>query len=71
MAASMWEWFGAGAVSAPATDLLRAIGTMVTTNQLDPVDVANKLVELVEAETTQVNNFMPPELRDFAKSQLG
>jgi len=71
MAASMWEWFGAGAVSAPATDLLRAIGTMVTTNQLDPIDVANKLVELVEAETTQVNNFMPPELRDFAKSQLG
>jgi hypothetical protein len=71
MAASMWEWFGAGSISAPATDLLRAIGTMVTTNQLDPVDVANKLVELVEAKTTQENNFMPPEIRDLIKAQLG
>jgi len=42
----------------------------VTTNQLDPVDVANKLVELVEAETTQENNFMPPEIRDLIKAQL-
>lgn len=71
MAASMWEWFGAGAISAPATEMLRAIGTMVTTNQLDPVDVANKLVELVEAETTTENNFMPPEIRDLIKAQLG
>lgn len=71
MAASMWEWFGAGAISAPATEMLRAIGTMVTTNQLDPVDVANKLVELVEAETTAENNFMPPEIRDLIKAQLG
>jgi len=71
MAASMWEWFGANAISAPATDLLRAIGTMVTTNQLDPIDVANKLVDLVEAETTLENNFMPPEIRDLIKAQLG
>ncbi len=70
MAASMWEWFGAGAISAPATDMMRAIGTMVTTNQLDLVDVANKLVELVEAETTLENNFMPPEIRDLIKARL-
>jgi hypothetical protein len=43
---------------------------MVTTNQLDPIDVANKLVELVEAETTAENNFMPPEIRDLIKAQL-
>lgn len=41
---------------------------MVTTNQLNPVDVANKLVELVEAETTEENNFMPPELRASIKT---
>jgi hypothetical protein len=40
-------------------------------NLLDPVDVANKLVELVEAEATQENNFMPPEIRDLIKAQLG
>ena len=70
MAASMWEWFGDGAISAPATDLLRAIGSMVTTNQMDPIDVVNRLVELVEAETTTENNFMPPEIRDLVKAQL-
>jgi len=70
MAASMWEWFGDSAISAPATDLLRAIGSMVTTNQMDPVDVVNRLVELVEAETTTENNFMPPEIRDLVKAQI-
>ena len=70
MAASMWEWFGEGSISAPATDLLRAIGSMVTTNQMDPVDVVNRLVELVEAETTTENNFMPPEIRELVKAQL-
>jgi short-subunit dehydrogenase len=70
MAASMWEWFGDKAISAPATDLLRAIGSMVTTNQMDPIDVVNRLVELVEAETTTENNFMPPEIRDLVKAQI-
>ena len=70
MAASMWEWFGDGAISAPATDLLRAMGSMVTTNQMDPIDVVNRLVELVEAETTTENNFMPPEIRDLVKAQI-
>ena len=70
MAASMWEWFGDGAISAPATDLLRAMGSMVTTNQMDPIDVVNRLVELVEAEKTTENNFMPPEIRDLVKAQI-
>ena len=70
MAASMWEWFGEGSISAPATVLLRAIGSMVTSNQMDPVDVVNRLVELVEAETTTENNFMPPEIRELVKAQL-
>ena len=70
MAASMWEWFDEGAISAPATDLLRAIGSMVTTNQMDPIDVVNRLVELVEAVTTTENNFMPPEIRELVKAQL-
>ncbi len=70
MAASMWEWFDDNAISAPATDLLRAIGSMVTTNQMDPIDVVNRLVELVEADTTSENNFMPPEIRDLVKAQI-
>ena len=46
------------------------MGTMVTTNQMDPVDVVNRLVELVEAETTTENNFMPPEIRELIMAQL-
>ena len=70
MAASMWEWFDHKAISAPATELLRVIGSMVTTNQMDPIDVVNRLVQLVEAETTTENNFMPPEIRDLVKAQI-
>ena len=70
MAATMWEWFGEESITAPATDLIRAIGSMVTTNQMDPIDVVNRLVELVEAETTTENNFMPPEIRDLVKAQI-
>ncbi len=70
MTASMWEWFGDDAISAPATDMFRAFGSMVTTGQLDPNDFINRMVELVEAETTTANNFMPPELRDLVKAQI-
>ncbi|NQV97649.1 MAG: SDR family oxidoreductase [Acidimicrobiaceae bacterium] len=70
MAASMWDWFGDGSVSAPATELFRAIGTMVTGNQMDPIEVVNRLVELVEADTTTENNFVPPAIRELLAAQL-
>ncbi len=67
MAASMWEWFDDSSSNAPSTGLFKVVHGFVTDNQLDPADVVNKMVELVEAETTEENNFMPPEL----KEQLG
>jgi short-subunit dehydrogenase len=70
MANSMWEWFDDKAVNAPATELMRIVGSMVTTGQLDPVDVCNRLVELVEAETTTENNFMPPEIAAMLTARL-
>ena len=70
MAASMWDWFGEGSVSAPATELFHAIGTMVTGNQMDPIEVVNRLVELVEADTTTENNFVPPAIRELLAAQL-
>ena len=70
MVDSMWEWFDDKSVNAPATDLLRGIGEMVTTGQLDPVDVCNRLVELVEADTTTENNFMPPEIIELLTTRL-
>ena len=34
----------------------------ITVGQLDPVDVAKRYVELVEAETTELVNFVPPDI---------
>jgi hypothetical protein len=30
---------------------------------MDPTEVAQRLVELTEADTTEENNFVPPEIR--------
>lgn len=63
MADSMWEWFGEDSVNAGSTELFKMMRTMVTTGQMDPVEVVNRMVELVEADTTTENNFVPPEIR--------
>jgi short-subunit dehydrogenase len=64
MADSMWDWFGDDSVSASATDIFRMIGEFITSGQMDPVEVVEKMVELVEAETTTENNFVPPGIAD-------
>jgi short-subunit dehydrogenase len=67
MAASMWDWFDDDSVSAGSTDLFKMMRTMVTEGQMDPQEVVDVMVELVEAESTTENNFVPPNLRE----QLG
>ena len=67
MADSMWEWFGDQSLNGSEADLFRLIGGFVTTDQRDPADVANRLVELTEADTTTENNFVPVDIR----AQLG
>jgi hypothetical protein len=34
----------------------------ITVGQLDPVDVAKRYVELVEADKTELVNFVPPDI---------
>ena len=41
------------------------VGQMVTTNQMDPAEVVQRLVELVEAETTTENNFVPEGITEL------
>jgi NAD(P)-dependent dehydrogenase (short-subunit alcohol dehydrogenase family) len=67
MADSMWEWFGDQSLNGSEAELFHVIGDFVTTGQRDPMEVANRLVELVEAETTTENNFVPEDIR----AQLG
>ena len=62
MADSMWDWFGEGSVAAPSTELFQTMRTLVTENQMDPQEVVDRMVELVEAESTTENNFVPPDI---------
>jgi short-subunit dehydrogenase len=64
MADSMWEWFNDKSLNGAEAELFRVIGTFVTTGQRDPAEVVAKLVELVEAETTAENNFVPEDIRE-------
>lgn len=70
MADSMWEWFDDKAVNAPASDMFRGMGEMVKGNQMDPIEVVQRMVELVEADTTTENNFVPPEILAMMNAQL-
>ena len=67
MAGAMWEWFGDGAVSGAEATTFKAIGEFITGDQMDPVEVSDRMVELVEAENTTENNFVPPSLEELAK----
>jgi NAD(P)-dependent dehydrogenase (short-subunit alcohol dehydrogenase family) len=62
MADSMWEWFDANSVSAGSTELFEMMRGIATTDQLDPAEVTQRIVELVEADTTTENNFVPPDI---------
>jgi NAD(P)-dependent dehydrogenase (short-subunit alcohol dehydrogenase family) len=70
MADSMWEWFGAGSLNAPATPMFEMMRELVTNGQMDPAEVVTRLVELTEAETTTENNFVPPEILAQMGAQL-
>jgi chorismate mutase len=56
------EWFGDSAINAPATDLHKMMREIVTSNQMDPQEVVQRMVELVEADTTTENNFVPANI---------
>lgn len=66
MADSMWEWFGEESLNAPSTPLFEMMRQFVTGDQRDPVEVVERMVELVEADSTEEHNFVPPELAEFA-----
>lgn len=70
MADSMWEWFGEDSLNAPATDLFQGMRAMVKDGQMDPAEVVQRMVELVEADETTENNFMPPEILAMMQEQL-
>ena len=62
MADAMWEWFGDDSLNAPSRPLFEFMRKMVTENQMDPSEVVDVMVKLTEADETQENNFVPPEI---------
>jgi len=40
------------------------VGQFTVTDQMNPVEVSDRLVELVEAETTTENNFVPSDIKE-------
>ena len=70
MADSMWEWFGAGSLNAPATPLFEMMRELVTNGQMDPTEVVTRMVEITEADTTTENNFVPPDIIARMGAQL-
>ena len=61
MADSMWEWFGEKSLQAPNMDMFTSMREAAVTDQMDPMIVVDKLVELTEAETTAQHNIVPPD----------
>ena len=70
MADTMWEWFDDKAVNAPNRDMHLMMKDLVTTNQMDPQEVVQRMVELVEADTTTENNFVPPNIVEMLSAQV-
>ena len=57
----MWEWFGEDSLQSPNMEMFTMMRTAATSDQMDPKAVVDKLVELVEAETTKEHNIVPED----------
>lgn len=61
MANAMWEWFDDSSLQAPTKDTFNLVRDFITVDQLDPTEVVDAMVDLVEAESTEENNLVPPD----------
>jgi short-subunit dehydrogenase len=69
MAKNPGAWFDPAKAAPEDVAAMEALVQRITVGQLDPVDVAKRYVELVEAETTELLNLVPPDILErMAKS---
>ena len=69
MAKNPGAWFDPKKAEPEDVAAMEALVQRITVGQLDPTDVAKRYVELVEAETTELVNFVPPDIVErMAKS---
>jgi len=62
MANNPGEWFDRKTAAPEDVAVMDQLVKRITVGQLDPVDVAKRYVELVEADKTELVNFVPPDI---------
>ena len=62
MALNPGDWFDRKAAAPEDVAVMDQLVKRITVGQLDPADVAKRYVELVEAEKTELVNFVPPDI---------
>ncbi|HEX9183431.1 MAG TPA: SDR family NAD(P)-dependent oxidoreductase [Burkholderiales bacterium] len=62
MANNPGDWFDRRTAAPEDVAVMDQLLQRITVGQLDPSDVVKRYVELVEAETTELVNFVPPDI---------
>ena len=62
MAKNPGDWFDRKSAAPEDVAVMDQLVQRITVGQLDPADVAKRYVELVEAEATELVNFVPPDI---------
>ena len=62
MAMNPGDWFDRKSAAPEDVAVMDQLVQRITVGQLDPVDVAKRYVELVEADKTELVNFVPPDI---------
>ena len=70
MAKNPGEWFDRKSVAPEDVAAMDQLVKRITVGQLDPADVAKRYVELVEAETTELVNFVPADIIERMRQSM-
>jgi NAD(P)-dependent dehydrogenase (short-subunit alcohol dehydrogenase family) len=62
MANNPGDWFDRKTADPEDVKIMDSLVSRITVGQLDPADVVKRYVELVEADTTELVNFIPPDI---------
>lgn len=72
MANNPGEWFDRRTAAPEDVAVMDQLVQRITVGQLDPADVVKRYVELVEADRTELVNFIPPDIvQRMSKSMQG
>jgi len=62
MVNDLGDWYDPSTADPEDVATMNTLRERITTGQLDPVEVAERYVELVEADETELVNFVPPDI---------